>query len=225
MQAVILAAGRGTRLQPLTDTTPKPMLKVGGKPILEHIIFSLPNQIDEVLIVVEYLREQIENHFGDSFYGKKIRYVTQSKIKGTYGAIFSAKQYLTPGKFLTIGGDDLHNKKELSELVKIKRALGFSYKPTPSKNFLVLEYNDEKYLTGARRAQENEGIIPIATGAYVLDEHLWNYPMVNVGGEEYGLPQSILLMNKDFPVTICEQKSWFQINTSIDLKKANDLFS
>ena len=59
MKAIILCAGRGTRLQPLTDTVPKTLLTVKNKPILQHILENLPDQIDEVFLVVDYLKEKI----------------------------------------------------------------------------------------------------------------------------------------------------------------------
>ncbi len=223
MQAVILAAGVGTRLRPLTNTTPKPMLKVGGKPILEHLLSSLPEEITEVIVVVEYLREQIENYFGLSFFGKKITYATQGEMKGTYGALYSAKKYLRPGKFLVIGGDDLHTKENLEKLTVPERALGYSKITPPSKNFFSIEKDAGGKFTGMRRPQENENLINVATGAYVLDENIWKYEPVSAGGNELGLPQTILLMNKDFPFTAIEQTGWFQINTPADLQKANEI--
>ncbi len=78
MQAVILAAGRGTRMGALTEHTPKPMLLVNGRPVLEYIFDSLPEEIDEVIIVVGYLGSVIQKHFGGFYKGKKILYVEQS---------------------------------------------------------------------------------------------------------------------------------------------------
>jgi NDP-sugar pyrophosphorylase family protein len=63
MKAIILAAGRGTRLTPITDTIPKPMISIAGRPILEHTIENIYTQVDEIIIVVKYLSENISNYF------------------------------------------------------------------------------------------------------------------------------------------------------------------
>lgn len=75
MRAVILAAGEGKRMRPLTEKIPKPMLQVLGRPLLEHIFDSLPDAVDEVILGIGYLGGQIKAHFGSSFGGCKIRYV------------------------------------------------------------------------------------------------------------------------------------------------------
>lgn len=89
VDAVIMAGGRGQRLQPLTDTTPKPLLKIGDKPIMEHNLDRLAKfGIDDFWVSVKYLGEQIENHFGN---GKqknvKIEYVWETIPMGTIGAV------------------------------------------------------------------------------------------------------------------------------------------
>jgi dTDP-glucose pyrophosphorylase len=89
VDAVIMAGGRGIRLQPLTDITPKPLLKVGNKSIMEHNLDRLALfGIDDFWVSVKYLGEQIENYFGE---GKekniKIEYVRESKPLGTIGAV------------------------------------------------------------------------------------------------------------------------------------------
>ena len=95
MQAVILAAGKGTRMLPLTQTTPKPMLLVSGMPILARILEVLPSEITEVLIIVGYLSEQIEQYFGTTYNGRSLRYIQQAEPKGTYAALELAKPFIT----------------------------------------------------------------------------------------------------------------------------------
>ena len=89
IDAVIMAGGRGQRLQPLTEKTPKPMLKVGGVPIIEHNINRLAMfGIDDFWISVKYLGEQIENYFGNgSEKNIQIEYIWENESLGTIGAI------------------------------------------------------------------------------------------------------------------------------------------
>jgi NDP-sugar pyrophosphorylase family protein len=89
IDAVIMAGGRGQRLQPLTDHTPKPLLKIGGKPIMEHNLDRLISfGISNYWVSVKYLGEQIENYFGN---GKKknvkVEYVNEASPLGTIGAV------------------------------------------------------------------------------------------------------------------------------------------
>ncbi|WP_299259071.1 nucleotidyltransferase family protein [uncultured Aquimarina sp.] len=89
IDAVIMAGGMGTRLKPLTDSTPKPLLKVGDKPIMEHNLDRLALYgIDDFWVSVKYLGEQIESYFGDgSGKNTKIDYVWEDEPLGTIGAV------------------------------------------------------------------------------------------------------------------------------------------
>ena len=69
MQAVILAAGRGVRMGALTESTPKPMLQIKGRTLLEYKLAALPEEVDEVIIVVGYLGGMIQSHFGGEYNG------------------------------------------------------------------------------------------------------------------------------------------------------------
>lgn len=95
IDAVIMAGGRGQRLQPLTDTVPKPLLKIGNKAIMEHNLDRLAMfGIDDFWVSVKYLGEQIENHFGS---GKekniKIEYVWETEPLGTIGAVSQIENF------------------------------------------------------------------------------------------------------------------------------------
>jgi dTDP-glucose pyrophosphorylase len=95
IDAVIMAGGRGQRLQPLTDTTPKPLLKVGNKPIMEHNIDRLAAYgIDDFWVSVNYLGEQIEHYFGNGHKKNiKIEYVWESAPLGTIGAVSKIRNF------------------------------------------------------------------------------------------------------------------------------------
>lgn len=95
VDAVIMAGGRGQRLQPLTNTIPKPLLKVGGKPIMEHNIDRLASfGIDDFWVSVNYLGEQIQQYFGNG-YSKSIRieYVWETEALGTIGAVSKVSNF------------------------------------------------------------------------------------------------------------------------------------
>jgi len=89
LDAVIMAGGRGSRLRPMTDRTPKPLLQIGDKPIIEHNLIQLQKfGIDDFWVSLNYLGEQLEAFLGDGVkYGTKINYVWENVPLGTIGAV------------------------------------------------------------------------------------------------------------------------------------------
>lgn len=107
MQAIILAAGRGERMRPLTDTTPKPLLKAGGKSLIEYHINALRAAgITDLVINHAHLGEQIEQALGDGArYQVHIQYSRESTAMETGGGIYQALTLLGDGPFLVVNGD------------------------------------------------------------------------------------------------------------------------
>jgi len=106
MQAVILAGGKGTRLQPLTHSIPKPMVPINDRPFLAHQVEMIKNSgIDSVVMCVGYLKEQIMDYFKDgSSFGIAIEYSVESRPLGTGGAIKNAGDLLSED-FIIVYGD------------------------------------------------------------------------------------------------------------------------
>ncbi len=106
MKAIILAAGEGRRLEPLTEVRPKPMIPVANRPLLEHVVEALVDAgIEEVVLVVGYERERIQSHFEDGDdWGITIEYAIQEKQLGTGHAILQAER-LVDDTFLVLNGD------------------------------------------------------------------------------------------------------------------------
>ena len=120
-KAVILAAGRGTRMRELTNELPKPMLEVRGKPVLQHMVEGLRDaNVHELLIIVGYRAETVSNFFGDgSRYGIHIQYATQAVQDGTGRVVDLARNFAATFPFVLIYGDilvDTANYKLLVEL-------------------------------------------------------------------------------------------------------------
>jgi N-acetyl-alpha-D-muramate 1-phosphate uridylyltransferase len=106
--AMILAAGRGERMRPLTDATPKPLLAVRGRPLIEHHVLALARaSIAPIVINLSWLGGQIRTHLGDgSRYGVAIRYSEEEpRALETAGGIFRALPLLAPGPFAVVNGD------------------------------------------------------------------------------------------------------------------------
>ena len=120
MKAVILAAGKGTRMRELTNEVPKPMLKVHGKPILQHIIEGLASTgIREFFIVTGFRAEVIEGYFGDgSKFGVKVSYGRQLVQDGTGKAPELAKAFVGKDQFILTYGDILVTPDTYQQMVK-----------------------------------------------------------------------------------------------------------
>ena len=106
MQAVILAGGLGTRLRPVTETIPKPMVAVNGKPFLYHLVGNLGrNNIVNIVLLVGHLGEKIEEELGDgSQLAVSLSYSREEKLLGTGGAIKNADEFLE-NEFIVLNGD------------------------------------------------------------------------------------------------------------------------
>ena len=104
---MILAAGRGERLRPLTDHTPKPLIEAGGKPLILHLIKSLvEGGIDEIIVNTAHLGEKIQERLGDGQdLGARIHYSPEHEALETGGGIFRALPLLGQAPFLVINGD------------------------------------------------------------------------------------------------------------------------
>ena len=99
MDAILLAAGFGTRLRPHTLTTPKPLLPIQGRPILDWTLGSLPEEITRVVVVVHYLGEQIENFMHQQKWFKEFQIVRQDPPKGTGDALRSCRAFVKTPSF------------------------------------------------------------------------------------------------------------------------------
>lgn len=124
MKVIILAGGLGTRLRPLTDTIPKPLLTVKGKPIIEHAILNFAKHgIKDIILSVGYQAEKIRDYFGNGEkLGVNISYAIETEPLGTGGAIKKAAQGLE-GTFLAINGDNLADF-DWTAMLKIHRDSG-----------------------------------------------------------------------------------------------------
>lgn len=112
MQAIILAAGKSTRMYPLTLTRPKPLLPVANKPILAHQLDQLVGLVKEAILVVGYQSKMIVDHFGYSYRSIALGYVEQQEQLGTGHAAMQARPYIRD-RFILMNGDDLYAREDI----------------------------------------------------------------------------------------------------------------
>ncbi|NGM71391.1 sugar nucleotidyltransferase [Natronolimnobius sp. AArcel1] len=120
MQAVVLAAGKGTRLRPLTDDKPKGMVEVNEKPILTHCFEQLVELgASELIVVVGYLKEKIIDHYGDDYRGVPITYCHQREQQGLAHALVTVEEHVEDD-FMLILGDNVF-QANLEDVVRRQR--------------------------------------------------------------------------------------------------------
>ena len=119
MKAIILSAGEGSRMRPLTLTKPKTMLPVAGKPIIQYNIESLrDNGIKDILLIVRYKEEMVRAYFGDgSDFGVKITYATQEDFLGTANAISYGEDFIEDS-LIVLNGDIILDNEIIYEIIK-----------------------------------------------------------------------------------------------------------
>jgi mannose-1-phosphate guanylyltransferase len=174
MKAIILAGGLGTRLQPYTFFIPKPMLPLGNKPLLEHIIEWLKsddNNIDHIIICVSYLHRTIEDYFEDgSRLGIKIEYARSDRPLATAGQLLTAKRFIDD-TFVCVYGDSIYEfslREMINEHDRLKAFISMallSYKTRLKYGFIDINGNNR--VTSWKEKPEIKGLINI--GCYVME--------------------------------------------------------
>ncbi len=223
MQAVILAAGRGLRLRPHTETTPKALVDICGAPLIARILSSLPDPVTEIFIVVGHLKEQVMDTVGGTFGGKTVHYVAQDPLDGTGSALHLLKDRLN-GTFLVVNGDDLYDKGDLERLVA--HDLGILVLPTPDAvESSALRDADGRFMGLEMDAPAEETKLRVC-GAYVLDERFFRYPLVTVevhGKTEYSLPHTLVEMSRDHAIKTEDATRWMPVGTPDELNRARSI--
>ncbi len=223
MQAVILAAGRGTRMGDLVKDLPKPMLKVAGETLLEHKFDALPESVDEIILVVGYLGEKIREKFGDAYKGTKLTYIEQENIAGgTADALWQAKGILR-GKFPVLMGDDIYTREDITACLTHEWAILVERVPDVSVGgHIVFEGN--RVTDIVEHVHTGEGLI--SCNLFTLDTRIFDFPQVpkGTGSTEVGLPQTILAASKvsGIPFTVVEATRWIQITNPDDIRIAEE---
>lgn len=219
MQCVILAAGEGTRMRPLTLEKPKPLLEVCGKSILWHIVDALPASVDELVIVVGYKGEMIRQHCGENFLGREVTYVEQEDPKaGTADALFQARDVMR-GTFLVMYGDDVHGREALEQVVTLPHGMLSAYSETPEK-YGVLEIKENGTLAAIIEKPANPPSHYVNIGGFVLTSDIFTFQAELSVHNEYLLTDCVTAYAEQYPVVVVPQDRWIPIGYPDDIVKA-----
>jgi bifunctional UDP-N-acetylglucosamine pyrophosphorylase/glucosamine-1-phosphate N-acetyltransferase len=221
MQCVILAAGLGKRMRPLTETMPKPLVPVCGKPLLTHIVEALPSSVDELIIVTGYKGEMIREYCGTEFLGRKVSYVEQLEQNGTAKALWLCKD-LIKGRFMLLFADDIHGKKDLARACSFTRSLLVT-SVEDTKKFGIVVRNPDGTLGMMIEKPDNAPSNCASTGPMVVDDHIFEFPPEKAVKDEYYLPEVIERYAAKYPIAVVEQDLWIPVATPEDIVKAEKL--
>ncbi len=221
MQCVILAAGLGKRMLPLTETMPKPLVKVCDKPLLEHIVEALPSSVDELIMVIGYKGEMIREYCGEEFLGRKVSYVVQEVQEGPAKALWLCKDMLR-GRFMLMFGDDIHGKYDLARAVSYRRAMLASTSDTPER-FGVIVRNPDGTLFEMTEKPKNAPSNLVATGPLVLDTDVFQFEPTHPINGEYFLPEVLERYAREHPVAVVEQELWIPVGYPEDIVNAEKI--
>jgi UDP-N-acetylglucosamine diphosphorylase / glucose-1-phosphate thymidylyltransferase / UDP-N-acetylgalactosamine diphosphorylase / glucosamine-1-phosphate N-acetyltransferase / galactosamine-1-phosphate N-acetyltransferase len=227
MKAVVLVAGKGTRMEPLTSDCPKVMLQVANKPILEHIVNSaIDAGIEGFVFITGYLEQQIREYFGDgSKWGVSIDYVPQKEQLGTANAIGYAKGHVKE-VFLVLNGDMLIGQEDLKALLSRTEEAVICVKEVENpSDFGVLETENNKVVRIIEKPKNPPTNLANA-GIYLFRESIFDFidltqPSVR---NEFEITDSIqMLIDSGASVGYSSLEGrWIDIGYPWDLLKANE---
>ena len=202
MKAVVLAAGEGMRLRPLTVSEPKVMIPVANRPILEYVVDALvKNDVREIVMVVGYRKERIMSHFEDGKkFGARIEYVVQEKQLGNGHALLSAKDRLS-SEFMVLPGDNIVDRRAVGDLLRsgsCPSALVVESENPSKYGVVTLDKGTIKDVV--EKPQELISNI-ILTGMYCLSDKIFQFIEQCIADGEYGLSNAVQLSLGSHPVT------------------------
>lgn len=222
---ILMVGGLGTRLRPLTDNTPKPMLPVGGRPILQTIVEKFASYgFVNIIMCIGYKSETIQDFFGDgSKFGVQIEYVIEEKRMGTAGALSLLSEKQKPKKpFFVMNGDLLTN-------INFEHLFDFHLKNKSKATMCVREY-DFQVPYGVVNIDKGEIVAIdekpvhkffVSAGIYMLDETVLD----SIPKDEfYDMPTlfELLIENKGKVISFPLREYWLDIGRLEEYKKAND---
>ncbi|GGN89162.1 MULTISPECIES: bifunctional sugar-1-phosphate nucleotidylyltransferase/acetyltransferase [Haloarcula] len=221
MQAIVLAAGEGTRMRPLTVNTPKPMLPVADRPLVAHTAdTAIEAGADELIFVVGYEADAVREYFGDSYRGRPVSFAVQEEQLGTAHAVDAASEYID-GPFAVLNGDNLYDEASLTALFDAAPSIAAYRVPDPS-NYGVLSTDGDR-VTGIVEKPADPPTRLANAGAYVFPAEARNWldvPLSDRG--EHEITDVLARVIEERSVTAVEVDRWLDVGRPWELLEANE---
>jgi bifunctional UDP-N-acetylglucosamine pyrophosphorylase/glucosamine-1-phosphate N-acetyltransferase len=212
MDAIIMAAGLGTRLRPHTLHTPKPLLPVRGRSILDWALGALPPVVDRVLVVVNYLAEQIEAYLANQQHFAHWEAVRQEAPRGTGDAVRACRDRVRSDRLLVLNGDDLYGAADLAELARHPAGLLVQAVAEPRK-FGIAFLRPDGSLDRLVEKPDLDGPQLANTGAYVFPKEVLQTELQLSARGEYEITDYVSVLAARQTVSVVEAQFWLPIGT------------
>jgi len=221
MQAIVVAAGRGTRMGPLTETRPKPLLPVAGKPILEHVLDAAAPYVDGYVVVVGYEGDQIQTRVGETYQGLPVEYAKQADQLGTAHAVSQAEPYVDEDA-LVLNGDIYVTDTLVAELAA-QSGTAMAVMPVENpRSYGVIELDGDR-VTSIIEKPTNPPTNLANLGLYRITPKLFEYIERTELSErgEYELTDALEMALKDGGTAVEYDGPWLDIGRPWELLEAN----
>ncbi len=226
MDGIILAGGAGTRMRPLTLTTPKPLLSLQNRPILEWSLLSLRGIVDRVLIVVHYLKAQIADFMARQALFTDYRLVEQlPRPLGTGHALQCCRDCLKRDEFLVINGDDLFSRSALSQLSRQRYGILSAPRQDYERYGVIV-----KNVAGAFQSIDEKpprdrypAPAPCSIGAYKFRADIFDYALEKTARGEYEISDYMTAAACDEAVAVVDSPFWLPIGDPAALEAAQSV--
>jgi NDP-sugar pyrophosphorylase family protein len=212
MDAIILAAGLGTRLRPHTLTTPKPLLPVQGRPILDWALGALPAVVDRVLVVVHYLPEQVTRYLEGQSHFRRWHTVLQEQPRGTGDAVRACRAQIHSGHCLVLNGDDLYGAADLADLAS--KPAGLLCHPVDEpRRFGIAFLKADGTLERLVEKPPLDGRQLANTGAYLFPTDILDQELQLSPRGEYEITDYVTMLAARQSVHVVQAQFWLPIGT------------
>jgi NDP-sugar pyrophosphorylase family protein len=222
MDAVILAAGLGTRLRPHTLKTPKPLLPVKGRPILDWALGALPLAIDRLLLVVHYLAEQFDDYLRQQRHVSAWLTVRQDEPRGTGDALRACRAHLRSERFLVLNGDDLYGARDLAALARCPAGLLVQPVDEP-RRFGIAFLKPDGTLDHLQEKPDLDGRQLANTGAYLFPLSVFDSEIKRSERGEFEITDYVSALASRQPVSVVQAGFWLPIGTTEVWQQAQHL--
>lgn len=226
MDGIVMAGGKGTRMRHLTATTPKPLLHVQGRPILEWSLMSLQGIVDHVLIVVSYLKEQIIDYMEQQTLFADYRIVEQlPRPMGTGHAVQCCQRCLQSDEFLVINGDDLYSQEALRELSQQSFGILSILKDDPSAFGAIIRDIEGNFSHIHEKPPKDRypPPVPCSIGSYKFTKAIFDYTLEKSERGEYEITDYVTLSANDHTIAVVESPFWLPMGTPEALEEAQNV--
>jgi bifunctional UDP-N-acetylglucosamine pyrophosphorylase/glucosamine-1-phosphate N-acetyltransferase len=212
MDAIILAAGLGTRLRPHTLTTPKPLLPVQGRPILDWALGALPPAVDRVVVVVHYLADQVEAYLRGQKHVAAWASVVQDEPRGTGDALRRCREQVRSERFLVLNGDDLYGARDLAALAACPAGV-LTHTVDEPRKFGIAFLRGDGTLERLVEKPNLDGPQLANTGAYLFPRTVFDFQIGLSPRGEYEITDYVSALAAQSPVSVVKATFWLPIGT------------